>query len=25
MDNGTNRSDALPGFRYFDGNNWIDL
>jgi len=25
MDNGTNRDDTLPGFRYYDGVAWIDL
>lgn len=25
MDNGTNRTDGMPGFRYFDGSVWIDL
>ena len=25
LDNGTNRADGLPGFRYYDGAAWIDL
>jgi len=25
LDNGDNRDDVLPGFRYFDGTTWIDL
>lgn len=25
LDSGNNRSDGAPGFRYFDGSNWIDL
>jgi len=25
IDDGTNRQDALPGFRFFDGSNWIDI
>jgi len=25
LDDGTNRADAKPGFRYFDGSVWIDL
>lgn len=25
IDDGTNRADGMPGFRFFDGNNWIDL
>jgi len=25
LDNGTNRVDGQPGFRYYDGNSWIDL
>lgn len=25
MDDGTNRTDGLPGFRYYDGSVWIDL
>ena len=25
LDDGTNRADGLPGFRYSDGSNWIDL
>jgi len=25
LDDGTNRGDAKPGFRYFDGGAWIDL
>lgn len=25
LDDGTNRNDSLPGFRYFDGLKWIDL
>lgn len=25
LDNGTNRYDNKPGFRYYDGQNWIDL
>jgi len=25
MDNGNNRVDGQPGFRYYDGGNWIDL
>ena len=25
LDDGTNRQDALPGFRYYDGLAWIDL
>jgi len=25
LDDGSNREDSKPGFRYFDGTNWIDL
>ena len=25
IDDGTNRGDGLPGFRFFNGTNWIDL
>lgn len=25
VDDGTNRADGQPGFRYYDGLNWIDL
>ena len=25
LDDGTNRADQKPGFRYFDGTQWIDL
>jgi len=25
LDNGTNRADGRPGFRYYDGQTWIDL
>ncbi len=25
MDNGDNREDTAPGFRYYDGASWIDL
>lgn len=25
MDNGGNREDTLPGFRYYDGSDWLDL
>ena len=25
LDSGANRADGLPGYRYFDGSNWIDL
>lgn len=25
VDDGTNRADGLPGFRYWNGGNWIDL
>ena len=25
LDSGTNRTDSKPGFRYYDGSNWIDL
>lgn len=25
MDSGVNRADQLPGFRYYDGANWLDL
>ncbi len=25
LDDGTNRTDTKPGFRYYDGTNWIDL
>ncbi len=25
LDDGTNRYDNLPGFRYYDGTDWIDL
>ena len=25
LDDGTNREDGVPGFRYFDGTNWLDL
>lgn len=25
LDNGSNRPDGKPGFRYFDGTNWINL
>ena len=25
LDNGSNREDGVPGFRYYDGSNWIDL
>ncbi len=25
VDDGTNREDGLPGLRFFDGANWIDL
>ena len=25
LDDGTNRADGTPGFRYYDGSNWIDL
>jgi len=25
LDDGTNREDGLPGFRYYDGAMWIDL
>lgn len=25
LDDGTNRADAKPGFRYFDGSVWLDL
>lgn len=25
LDDGSNRADGLPGFRYFNGTSWIDL
>lgn len=25
LDDGTNREDTVPGFRYYDGSGWIDL
>lgn len=25
LDDGSNTSDGNPGFRYYDGNGWIDL
>lgn len=25
IDDGTNRADGKPGFRFYDGTNWIDL
>jgi len=25
LDDGTNRNDGQPGFRYFDGTNWLNL
>lgn len=25
LDDGTNRTDGSPGFRYFDGNQWLNL
>ena len=25
IDDGTNRLDGVPGFRFFDGTNWIDI
>ncbi len=25
LDDGTNRSDGRPGFRYWNGNEWVDL
>ena len=25
LDDGTNRQDAAPGFRFYDGAVWIDL
>jgi len=25
LDNGNNRQDGLPGFRYYNGSEWIDL
>lgn len=25
IDDGTNRADGVPGFRFYDGINWIDL
>ena len=25
MDDGSNRLDGAPGFRYYDGSNWLDL
>lgn len=25
LDDGTNRGDSAPGFRYYDGSDWLDL